>query len=65
MYEYDTQDASDAQEQAYVEPARARRIRERNRAKARRANKHTRIVTAYHPPVRKAPVRWWEHEEVL
>ena len=48
-------------EEGFVEPSRARRIRDRDRVKARRANKHTRIVTAIRPRERNVRVRWWEH----
>jgi hypothetical protein len=51
-------------EEGFVEPSRARRIRDRDRVKARRANKHTRIVTAIRPRERNVRVRWWEQEEV-
>jgi hypothetical protein len=51
-------------EEGFVEPSRARRIRDRDRVKARRVNKHTRIVTAIRPRERNVRVRWWEQEEV-
>lgn len=61
MYE---QEQEYEQDESFVEPTRARRIRDRERVKARRANKHTRIVTAIRPRDRNVRVRWWEQEEV-
>jgi hypothetical protein len=55
MYEQDEQD------EAFVEPLRARRIRANERVKVRRANKHTRIVTAIRPRERNVALRWWEY----
>lgn len=48
----------------FVEPSRARRIRERERTHARRARVSKRKRVLAIKPTKRTNVKWWDNEEV-